>query len=130
LTSAGLALAAGGAAAAAAAGFAVPPSALAAAGFRENHEELPPLLAGAGSSFFLNQFRTLSLPVDESTMKRAKMTPGEEKEGGEEGCKKVREEKRRKNLAVEPSWRFAIGNVIPRAPNSDLINHLQALLSS
>ena len=82
MTSAGLA--AGAAAGFAAAGFAaaavgfvaaVPVSASATeAGFLENHAEMPPL-AGAGSSFFLNMFRILSLPVDESTMKSAKMTP-------------------------------------------------------
>ena len=85
LTSAGLA--AGAAAGAAGA---------AAAGFLLNHEEIP--LAGLGSSFFLNQLRTLSLPVDESTMKRAKTTPVDDDKGKGEGVeKKVRE---RKNLAV------------------------------
>ena len=92
LTSAGLAAGAAGAAGAAAAavglaaaaGFAAPLSA-SAAGFLLNHDEIP--LAGAGSSFSLNQLRTLSLPVDESTMKRAKATP--EKARSEKGLKNV-----------------------------------------
>ena len=93
---AGAAAAGFAAAAAAAAGFAAPVSASAAAGFLLNHEEIP--LAGLGSSFFLNQLRTLSLPVDESTMKRAKTTPVDDDKGKGEGVeKKVRE---RKNLAV------------------------------
>ena len=77
---AGFAAAAAGFAAAAAAAVVVPS---AAAGFLWNHDETP--VAGLGSSFFLNQLRILSLPVEERTMNRAKMTPvgGErEKERG------------------------------------------------
>lgn len=69
--------AAAGAAAAGFAGFAAAAAAApvpSAAGFLLSQEEIP-LAAGAGSSFFLNHLRTLALPVDERTMKRAKMTP-------------------------------------------------------
>ena len=80
MTSTGLAA---GAAAAAVAGFtaaaagfaAAAPLSASAAGFLLNQPEMPPL-SGLGSSFFLNMARTLALPVEESTMKSAKMTPG------------------------------------------------------